>query len=234
MGTPPHMAQGAGPVGLLAEGFPRLWMGRIPSPQAAGHGPLILHLAQLCFSTTPGSPASTHQTRDPSQPFPRAPCCGSSIILHDWHLPSRVSHRPPVRALRVFSLPESPSSSNQNVPHVSQSTPDMRCQNHSLACTLVDQTGGPMRAEMTVCPPSPARPVPTCSRFKKRPKSPCPGPVPLLCYCYLSLGVSWQRLMSGTEVTPQRLYCPSPMERDTSSTPRTRPSLRGGKHKDSI
>lgn len=45
---------------------------------------------------------------------------------------------------------------------------------------------------------------------------------------YLSLGVSWQRLMSGTEVTPQRLYCPSPMERDTSSTPRTRPSLQRG------
>ena len=47
-------------------------------------------------------------------------------------------------------------------------------------------------------------------------------------HSYLSLGVSWQRLMSGTEVTPQRLYCPSPMERDTSSTPKTRPSLEQG------
>lgn len=47
---------------------------------------------------------------------------------------------------------------------------------------------------------------------------------------YLSLGVSWQRLMSGTEVTPQRLYCPSPMERDTSSTPKTRPSLEQGEN----
>lgn len=42
---------------------------------------------------------------------------------------------------------------------------------------------------------------------------------------YLSLCMSWQRLMSGTEITPQRLYWPSPMERETSSTPRTLPSL---------
>lgn len=55
------------------------------------------------------------------------------------------------------------------------------------------------------------------------------APVPLG-PSYLSLGVSWQRLMSGTEVTPQRLYCPSPMERDTSSTPKTRPSLKRGEN----
>lgn len=57
---------------------------------------------------------------------------------------------------------------------------------------------------------------------KQEEAAPCPG------RAYLSLGVNWQRLMSGTEVTPQRLYCPSPMERDTSSTPRTRPSLQRG------
>lgn len=53
-----------------------------------------------------------------------------------------------------------------------------------------------------------------------------------ICF-YLSLGVNWQRLISGTDVTPQRLYCPSPMERDTSSTPKTRPSLKWGTMVDS-
>lgn len=48
---------------------------------------------------------------------------------------------------------------------------------------------------------------------------PCKGTL------YLSLCVSWQRLISGTEMTPQRLYWPSPMERETSSTPSTLPSL---------
>lgn len=52
---------------------------------------------------------------------------------------------------------------------------------------------------------------------------------------YLSLCMSWQRLMSGTEITPQRLYCPSPMERETSSTPRTLPSLdKERKHQSSL
>ena len=46
-----------------------------------------------------------------------------------------------------------------------------------------------------------------------------------ICSC-LSLAVSWHLLRSGVEMTPQRLYWPSPIERDTSRTPSTRPSLR--------
>lgn len=42
---------------------------------------------------------------------------------------------------------------------------------------------------------------------------------------YLSLWVRGHLFTSGVLMTPQRLYCPSPSERDTSNTPRTRPSL---------
>lgn len=74
----------------------------------------------------------------------------------------------------------------------------------------------------------------SCGKALLPPTGAPPPPLPgrtrmgLWRHPYLSLGVSWQRRMSGTEVTPQRLYCPSPMERDTSSTPRTRPSLKRG------
>lgn len=46
-----------------------------------------------------------------------------------------------------------------------------------------------------------------------------------VCESHLSLGLSVQRLRSGVEITPQRLYWPSPIERETSNTPNTRPSL---------
>lgn len=65
------------------------------------------------------------------------------------------------------------------------------------------------------------------SARETRPCACTPALLVIICF-YLSLGVSWQRLISGTDVTPQRLYCPSPMERDTSSTPKTRPSLKWG------
>lgn len=49
------------------------------------------------------------------------------------------------------------------------------------------------------------------------------------CWCRLfsclSFAVSWHLLRSGVEMTPQRLYWPSPIERDTSRTPSTLPSL---------
>ena len=52
-------------------------------------------------------------------------------------------------------------------------------------------------------------------------------------WAHLSLVVSWHLLSSGVEMTPQRLYWPSPMERDTSSTPSTLPSLQRHRCQDS-
>ena len=43
---------------------------------------------------------------------------------------------------------------------------------------------------------------------------------------YKSFSVSWHRKTSGVEMMPQCLNRPSPIERDTSRVPITRPSLR--------
>ena len=42
---------------------------------------------------------------------------------------------------------------------------------------------------------------------------------------YRSFSVNWHRNTSGVEMIPQCLNRPSPIERDTSSVPITRPSL---------
>ncbi len=47
---------------------------------------------------------------------------------------------------------------------------------------------------------------------------------------YLSLSVRVHLITSGTQVTPHLLNLPSPIDRDTSNTPRTRPSLSTTQH----
>lgn len=54
--------------------------------------------------------------------------------------------------------------------------------------------------------------------FKKR--------LNLIKLTYKSFEVKVTFLISGTEVTPCALNCPSPIERETSKIPNTRPSLK--------